>query len=95
MAEKDESNLYVYIYSDLDDDFVFAETKYTLEYLHKLQKENEILKWQQKEFIKWLNEIINNLGKQQTRRFNHSYQYKLDAFKSILSKYEKIIKDSE
>ena len=38
MAEKDESNLYVYIYSDLDDDFVFAETKYTLEYLHKLQK---------------------------------------------------------
>ena len=44
MNEEERSNLYVYTYSDLDDDFIFAETKYTLGDLHKLQKENKILK---------------------------------------------------
>ena len=44
MNEKERSDLYIYTYSDLDDDFVFVETKYTLGDLHKLQKENKILK---------------------------------------------------
>ena len=39
MNEEEKSNLYIYTYSDLDDDFVFAETKYTLGDLHKLQQE--------------------------------------------------------
>ena len=44
MNEEERSNLYIYTYSDLDDDFVFAETKYTLGDLHKLQQENQQLK---------------------------------------------------
>lgn len=51
MSEEEKSNLYIYIYSDLDDDFIFSETKYTLGYLHKLQQENKQLKEQQKELI--------------------------------------------
>ena len=43
MNEEERSNLYIYTYSDLDDDFVFAETKYTLGDLHKLQKKNQHL----------------------------------------------------
>lgn len=43
MNEEERSNLYIYTYSDLDDDFVFAETKYTLGDLHKLQQENQLL----------------------------------------------------
>lgn len=43
MNEEERSNLYIYTYSDLDDDFVFAETKYTLGDLHKLQQENQQL----------------------------------------------------
>ena len=46
MNEEERSNLYIYTYSDLDDDFIFAETKYTLEDLHKLQQENQQLKEQ-------------------------------------------------
>ena len=43
MNKEERSNLYVYTYSDLDDDFIFAETKYTLGDLHKLQHENQQL----------------------------------------------------
>lgn len=41
MNEEERSNLYIYTYSDLADDFVFAEIKYTLGDLHKLQQENQ------------------------------------------------------
>lgn len=44
MNEEERSNLYIYTYSDLDDDFIFAETIYTLGDLHKLQQENKQLK---------------------------------------------------
>ena len=51
MSEEERSNLYIYVYSALDDDLIFAETKYTLADLHKLQRENQQLKekLQQKE----------------------------------------------
>ena len=56
-----------------------------------LKKENQQLKEKQKEFIEWLNNIVNNLEKEQIKRFNHSYQYKLNSFNDILSKYKEII----
>ena len=46
MSEEERSNLYIYVYSALDDDLIFAETKYTLADLHKLQRENQELKKQ-------------------------------------------------
>lgn len=56
-----------------------------------LNEKEELEKEKQKEFIEWLNNIINNLEKEQTKRFNHSYQYKLNSFNNILSKYKEII----
>ncbi len=55
MSEEEKSNLYVYIFSDLDDDFVFVESKYTLGDLHKLQQENKLLKNKLKEAINYIN----------------------------------------
>lgn len=55
MNEEERSNLYIYTYSDLDDDFVFAETKYTLGDLHKLQQENQ----KHKEVINKIQKEIN------------------------------------
>lgn len=106
MNEEERSNLYIYKYSDLDDDFVFTETIYTLEYLHKLQRENQKLKGslqtyeillrvnveenqklkeQQKEFVKWLEEeskeVIRDAG------------YHQRICEDILEKYKKIVGD--
>ena len=55
MNEEERSNLYIYTYSDLDDDFVFVETKYTLGDLHKLQQENQ----KHKEVINKIQKEIN------------------------------------
>lgn len=66
---------------------------YSMPSYEDLKKENKKLKEKQKEFIEWLNNIINNLEKEQTKRFNHSYQYKLNSFNNILSKYKEIIGD--
>lgn len=66
---------------------------YNMPSYEDLKKENKKLKEKQKEFIEWLNNIINNLEKEQTKRFNHSYQYKLNSFNNILSKYKEIIGD--
>ena len=44
MSEEEKSNLYVYVYSDYEEDFIFKELKYTLADLHKLQQENQQLK---------------------------------------------------
>lgn len=54
---------------------------------------NRVLEYQiqQKEFIEWLENIISNLEKEQSRRFNHTYEYKIDSFKIALSKYREII----
>lgn len=46
---------------------------------------------QQKEFINWLENIINNLEKEQSKRFNHTYEYKIETFKIALSKYKEIV----
>ena len=46
MGEEEKSNLYVYVYSDYEEDFIFKESKYTLADLHKLQQENQELKKQ-------------------------------------------------
>ena len=43
MNEEEKSNLYVYVYSDYEEDFIFKELKYTLADLHKLQQENQEL----------------------------------------------------
>lgn len=58
----------------------------------ELQQENQELKNQQKEFMEWLENIVGNLEKQQSLRFNHSYQYKIDTLKSCLLKYKEICK---
>lgn len=55
MNKEERSNLYIYKYSDLDDDFIFAETIYTLGDLHKLQQENQ----KHKEVINKIQKEIN------------------------------------
>ena len=65
MNEEEKSNLYIYTYSDLDDDFVFAETKYTLGDLHKLQQELQKYKslyQNEKEHTDTLKRIIKKIG---------------------------------
>ncbi len=49
----DEDTLYVYSYSDFDEDYVFMETKYELSDVKRLEQENKQLKeqLQQKEDI--------------------------------------------
>ena len=49
------------------------------------------IKTQQKEFIEWLENSIKNLETEQARRFNHTYQYKIDVFKDCLFKYKEIV----
>ena len=44
-------------------------------------------------FIKYLEESINTLENEQTRRFNHTYQYKIDVLKDCLFKYKEIVGD--
>lgn len=44
-------------------------------------------------FIKYLKESINTLENEQTRRFNHTYQYKIDVLKDCLFKYKEIVGD--
>ena len=66
MNEEEKSNLYIYTYSDLDDDFVFAETKYTLGDLHKLQQELQKYKSlyeNEKEHTDTLKRIIKEVKK--------------------------------
>ena len=59
MGEEEKSNLYVYVYSDYEEDFIFKESKYTLADLHKLQQENQELK-KQLEYLR-SGEYINQL----------------------------------
>ena len=40
----EEDTLYVYSYSEFDEDYVFMETKYELKDVKKLEKENQQLK---------------------------------------------------
>lgn len=49
MSEEEKSNLYVCVYSDYEEDFIFKESKYTLVDIHKLQRENRELKKQLEE----------------------------------------------
>ena len=52
--------------------------------LVKLQKENQELKKQQKEFIEWLEKMIKDLSKNEEYEIATTYEY-------ILSKYKEII----
>lgn len=45
----DEDTLYVYSYSEFDEDYVFMETKYELKDVKKLEKENKKLRRQNKQ----------------------------------------------
>lgn len=67
----DEDTLYVYSYSDFDEDYVFMETKYELSDVKRLEQENQQLKEQlqniSNEFLKYdwktsnKEQIINQL----------------------------------
>lgn len=64
MGEEEKSNLYVYVYSDYEEDFIFKESKYTLADLHKLQQENQELKKQLQELEE---QSVNAINKQVTK----------------------------
>lgn len=74
MSEEERSNLYIYKYSDLDDDFVFTETIYTLEYLHKLQRENQKLKGSLQTY-----EILLRVNVEENQRLKEQYCERTDC----------------
>lgn len=79
----DEDTLYVYSYSDFDEDYVFMETKYELSDVKRLEQENKQLKeqLQQKEnIINKARELLNHI---QTK-----YGYMLEDVIFLLSKGE-------
>lgn len=61
MGEEEKSNLYVYVYSDYEEDFIFKESKYTLADLHKLQQENQELKEQNQKYKEIIDKAIAHL----------------------------------
>ena len=98
MSEEERSNLYIYVYSALDDDLIFAETKYTLADLHKLQRENQELKKQleakesqQREFIELLKNEIEALEFCDNEFILSNHKKEVKAYKEILLKYKEII----
>ena len=82
MNEEERSNLYIYTYSDLDDEVIFAETKYTLGDLHNLQKENKQLKEENQELKKKIKQIIE-------------YAYGTDMLVSEYEQLRKIAKENQ
>lgn len=55
----DEDTLYVYSYSEFDEDYVFMETKYELKDVKKLERENQQLKEQLKQKEALIKKIEN------------------------------------
>lgn len=84
MNEEERSNLYIYTYSDLDDDFIFAETKYTLGDLHKLQQENKQLKGSLQTY-----EILLRANVEENQNLKEQLQQKQD----IINKAKEYIKN--
>lgn len=100
MNEEERSNLYIYTYSDLDDDFIFAETIYTLGDLHRLQQELQKYKSlyeNEKDkndtlirIIKKIEEILQNEYKENI--FGH-YEYDLATAKNTIKKILDLLKE--
>ncbi len=97
MSEEERSPLYVNIYSDFDDDYVFRETKYILADLHKLQQENDNLKKQLEEYenepltnrISRIDSVVANIYTQ-----NKNQQKEFVNWLKLMSKmYEEEYKD--
>ena len=82
MNEEERSNLYILTYSDFDDDYVFAESIYTLDDLHNLQKENKQLKEENQELKKKIKQIIE-------------YAYGTDMLESEYEQLCKIAKENQ
>ena len=103
MNEEERSNLYIYTYSDLDDDFVFAETKYTLGDLHKLQQENQLLQElmpNNKRLSKVAEDRYDKILEleQELQKYKSLYQNEknhTDTLKRIIKKIEEYIKSQE
>lgn len=103
MNEEERSNLYIYTYSDLDDDFVFAETKYTLGDLHKLQQENKLLQElmsNNKRLSKVAEDRYDKILEleQELQKYKSLYQNEknhTDTLKRIIKKIEEYIKSQE
>ena len=91
MCEEEKSNLYIYAYSDLVDDFIFAETKYTLGELHKLQKENKILKENAEHNDKVVDKVNweNQLLKKENQKLKEQLQQKEDIINKAKEYIEK------
>lgn len=62
MSEEEKSNLYVCVYSDYEEDFIFKESKYTLVDIHKLQRENQELKEQNKKYKEVIDKAIEYIN---------------------------------
>ena len=90
MGEEEKSNLYVYVYSDYEEDFIFKESKYTLADLHKLQQENQELKKQLEE----INNFISKAGFVNIQQFMLDYCAKVEQQKEFIECLEKEIVDS-
>ena len=103
MNEEERSNLYIYTYSDLDDDFVFAETKYTLGDLHKLQQENQLLQElmsNNKRLSKVAEDRYDKILELEQELQKHKGLYQneknhTDTLKRIIKKIEEYIKSQE
>ena len=102
MNEEEKSNLYIYTYSDLDDDFVFAETKYTLGDLHKLQQELQKYKENYECILKQRDDITKNATQQIESLIDEKNKYKslyenekdhTDTLKRIIKKIEEYIRN--
>lgn len=79
---RDERPLYVYEYSDFDDDFIPRETIYNLGYIHKLKD--------------MIGELKENIKKQNTRNSkqriaNKNLQQQLDKYKEVIEEVREVI----
>lgn len=64
-------------------------------YIDKLQKENQQLKEQQKEFIKYLESKINKIRLNSNTTTLRAYSKKIIPYIEILSKYKEIIRSDK
>ena len=75
MSEEERSNLYILTYSDFDDDYVFAESIYTLDDLHNLQKENQQLKEQVEYLRRSIERKESTISEMEQERIPYTNEY--------------------
>ena len=75
---------------------MYGVDKDILDIIHSLEKENQELKKQQKEFIEYLENCINELKKESMNKLQNTINLGIvDITKEILSKYKSIIGGKE